>query len=183
MFIFFSANDHLLLHRCGLMLHLRPFSFTLLDPALTTGIHTPSQWPSQTIPHCFVQLLLTIPHFYVCCVMVLCASKYVRPKREFHKYMGLNCCFFFSNAWKKPSKLITMRAFVSLVCGHVGKVHPSLLLGKMENMCMCVQVYFIYFLGNNNSECKIIIRRRFHRHSLSYISWLAFVICTALYFS
>lgn len=64
---------------------------------------------------------------------------------------------------KNPSELITMRAFVSLVCGHVGKVHPSLVLGKMENMCMCVQVYFIYFLGSNNSGCKIIhiIRRRF----------------------
>lgn len=84
----------------------------------------------------------------------------------------------FSNAWKKPSELITMRAFVSLVCGHVGKVHPSLVLGKMENMCMCVQVYFIYFLGNNNSECKIICvmrRRRFHHHSISHISWLAFL--------
>lgn len=81
----------------------------------------------------------------------------------------------FSNAWKKPSELITMRAFVSLVCGHVGKVHPSLLLGKMENMCMCVQVYFLG--NNNNSECKIIrvIRRRFHRHSISHISWLAFL--------
>lgn len=68
-----------------------------------------------------------------------------------------------------------MRAFVSLVCGHVGKVHPSLVLGKMENMCMCVQVYFIYFLGNNNPECKIIraIRRHFHRHLIFHISWLA----------
>lgn len=125
--------------------------------------------------------------------MVLCVPKYVWPERG-ESISQIDVIeraafffFFFQMHGKNPSELITMRAFVSLVCGHVGKVHPSLVLGKMENMCMCVQVYFIYFLGSNNSGCKIIhiIRRRFTAIQYPIFYGLPFKkkkILTVLYF-